>query len=379
MGVALDRHFVGEFDGTDLADPADVVAPQVDQHQMLGDLLGIGQQLLLQRLVLLRRRTTRPRAGDRPHGHLATLQPRQNLRGGADHVMILEIEEEHVGRRVETAQRAIEIQRRRLIRDRHALGRHALHDVPGQHVLLDLGDRVLVALLAETGMKVVFGDIRPPGSRTQRIESRAAQFQFQRLEPLHRIIVGVRRFRIGVGPQLQTAGEVVEDDQIVAHHQQDVRHADGIGFLGGQRGAQLGLDIANGVVAEVAYETAVEARLVVEIRDLESRLEPLDPRQRVLDFAGALLLAIDDMAHGEAAHFDAFPAWQADDRVATPLLSALYRLEQKGPGGVSELEIGGERRIEIGQHLAGDRNTVVAGLRQLGKAIGGHHGTGLQQ
>jgi hypothetical protein len=53
-----------------LRDAADVVARQVDQHQVLGALLRVGLQFGGQLRVLLRRGAARPRAGQRPDGDL---------------------------------------------------------------------------------------------------------------------------------------------------------------------------------------------------------------------------------------------------------------------------------------------------------------------
>ena len=50
--VALDHHQLGHLDRADLRDAADVVAPEIDQHHVLGALLGIGEQLALERAVL---------------------------------------------------------------------------------------------------------------------------------------------------------------------------------------------------------------------------------------------------------------------------------------------------------------------------------------
>ena len=49
----------------ELGHPADVVAAEVHQHEVLGALLGVGRQLLGERRVLLRRRAARAGAGDR--------------------------------------------------------------------------------------------------------------------------------------------------------------------------------------------------------------------------------------------------------------------------------------------------------------------------
>ena len=50
--IALDLHHVAELDGAIIGDAAHVVASQVDEHDMLGSLLGVGQQLFGQRAVL---------------------------------------------------------------------------------------------------------------------------------------------------------------------------------------------------------------------------------------------------------------------------------------------------------------------------------------
>jgi hypothetical protein len=42
--VALDAKGLGDLDGAGFRDAADVVAGQVDQHHVLGTLLGVGQQ-----------------------------------------------------------------------------------------------------------------------------------------------------------------------------------------------------------------------------------------------------------------------------------------------------------------------------------------------
>ncbi len=51
VAVALDEEAVGHFDRADLRDAADVVAAKVEEHEMLGALLGIGQEFCRQRFV----------------------------------------------------------------------------------------------------------------------------------------------------------------------------------------------------------------------------------------------------------------------------------------------------------------------------------------
>ena len=78
--IAFDDHFLGKLDATSTRDAPDIVPPQVDQHQVFGDLFGIGEQFLFQRKVLFLVLTTRTRAGDRPHRHHAIFIAHQNLR-----------------------------------------------------------------------------------------------------------------------------------------------------------------------------------------------------------------------------------------------------------------------------------------------------------
>ena len=110
--VALDREGLGHLDAAGLGDAADVVARQVDQHQVLGALLRVGAQLGLERLVLLGRRAARARAGERPDRHLVALGrvllAHQDLGRGADDLEVAHVVEVHVRRRVQRAQRAVQ-------------------------------------------------------------------------------------------------------------------------------------------------------------------------------------------------------------------------------------------------------------------------------
>ena len=59
LAVALDEELIGDLDGADLGDAADIVAAEIEQHQMLGALLGIGEQFGFERLILVRGRAAR--------------------------------------------------------------------------------------------------------------------------------------------------------------------------------------------------------------------------------------------------------------------------------------------------------------------------------
>ena len=75
-----ERDLVGELDRTGPGHTTGVVAAQVDQHEVLRQLLGISQQLLLQDPILLLGMAATAGAGYGTHRHLAFLQPDQDLR-----------------------------------------------------------------------------------------------------------------------------------------------------------------------------------------------------------------------------------------------------------------------------------------------------------
>ena len=98
--VALDGELLRHLDRADLGDAADIVAAEVEQHQMLGQLLGVGQQLLGERLVLDIVGAALARTGQRPDGHLAVAQTDQDFRARTHQGKLAEIEEEQERARV---------------------------------------------------------------------------------------------------------------------------------------------------------------------------------------------------------------------------------------------------------------------------------------
>ena len=147
-------------------DAADVVAAEIEQHQVLGALLRIGEQLVLERLVLVRGRAARARAGDRPDGHRAVAHAHQDFRARADDREIAEVEEEQERRGIDAAQRAVEREGRQRERRLEALRQHDLENVAGRDVVL--GARSTMALnsagvVLEVG-KTLSGPASPPAA-----------------------------------------------------------------------------------------------------------------------------------------------------------------------------------------------------------------------
>ena len=113
--------------------------------------------------------------------------------------------------------------------------------------------------------------------------------------------------------------------------------------------AQFALDIAHAVVAEVADQPAIEARQAFDRRNAVALLEGLDEGQRVLDLAGLGLDAIGSHADAVVLHAQHGAAWQADDRIAPPLLAALNGFEQIGVRRIGQFQVQRQRRVEVGK------------------------------
>ena len=64
VAVALDAHLLGHLHRADLGDAADIVAPEIEQHQVLGQLLRVRQQL---------RRQASSSAGVSPRGRVPAI------------------------------------------------------------------------------------------------------------------------------------------------------------------------------------------------------------------------------------------------------------------------------------------------------------------
>ena len=112
--VFLDGHLLGDLDGTGAGQATDVVAGQVDEHQVLGTLLRVGQQFLGRTGIIGLGQAPLAGAGDGPQNDTRLgplLLTHQDLGRGARHVEVPEVVVVHVGGRVDGAQRPVQRQR----------------------------------------------------------------------------------------------------------------------------------------------------------------------------------------------------------------------------------------------------------------------------
>ncbi len=249
----------------------------------------------------------RARAGDRPQGHRAPFLAHQDLGGGAHHMEVAEVVIEHVRRRIERAQGAIQRQRRFGERPRHALRQHHLHHVAGGDVFLGARHRGLEGVLPHRACG--FGHA---GRRLQRQGDRRAQALPEGIEPLLGLGEGIGLGRIGVHDERDLAGEVVDHRELLGEQQEEIRHCvDGIVVVARARG-EARLDVPHHVVAEHAGEAAAEARQARARRGAIAAHEGCDEGEGIALVPLEHALAIGDL-DGRAARPDAQVGRQADE------------------------------------------------------------------
>ena len=146
MAEPLRLHQPLDLHRADARHAANVVAPQIDQHGVLGAFLRVGAELLLEAEVLFLRRASTAGAGDGPHGHLGPFDLDEQLRRSAEQLATAEPQVEVVRRGAGGAQRPVE-GKAVAIGQLESLREDHLEDVAGADVLQRAPDRGLELLL----------------------------------------------------------------------------------------------------------------------------------------------------------------------------------------------------------------------------------------
>ncbi len=227
--------------------PAEVVAPEVDQHDVLGALLGVGEELLGQPLVAGRVHAARPGAGDRAGSRAPALLAHQHLGRGADQRHVGRLEQHHVRARVDHAQRAVERQRI----DRGAARSSGAPAPPGRCRRRRCTPWRCARRLRKVGaVEARRWPWRRPGRLLGHGDAAAAGLRRSAASRAARAGARPRAIDLAldlVGDREHPLAGVVEDDQGVEAGEQRDRQAEGIGGP-----VRQPLDQADQVVAEVA-------------------------------------------------------------------------------------------------------------------------------
>ena len=141
-------------------------------------------------------------------------------------------------------------------------------------------------------------------------------------------------------------GEIVDDGELFGQQKQNVGNVRELRRGRARRIGEPRLDVTDGVVAEIAGETAAEPRQARTERRAIAAQELADERERVA------LVPLDDAAAVldfdlPAARSNPDLGRQTDKRIAAEALAADDRLQQVGEALVGELEIERERGVEV--------------------------------
>ena len=112
MAEVLDLAQLCHADCPRLADAADVVAREIDEHRVLGAFLRVALEVLGESRILSIIAAAAARAGNRVRVDRIACDLDEHLRRSADELDGAEVEVEHVGRRIDLAQAAVEMEAR---------------------------------------------------------------------------------------------------------------------------------------------------------------------------------------------------------------------------------------------------------------------------
>ena len=367
MAVALDGHEVGDFHGAVFGDAADIVAGEVDEHEVLGAFLGVGHEVFGVRGILFGRGAAPAGACDGADFHEAAGEAHMDFRRTADErVAAGAAQAEHVGRGVDEAQGAVEAEGVAAESGFEPLGEHDLENVAGADVFLRALDHGVV--FAAGGVRCG-GRGRRGGVGEQGLEGEGlAEFFEGFADALRGSVVGgagVATVRENIFHDAQAAAPVVEDEDGFRDHEEHVRNAE---FVLGRRG-DGGLEPADAIVAEVADGAAVEGRHGGVAGGAVGRHPLLEFIKGVAGGFERARGAVFGNRKGFARCGECGVGAEAEEGIAAGLVVLLGGFEQEGRCGAAEFRKGGDGRLGIRHDVAGDlQHASCARLRGEGVA-----------
>ena len=147
----LDGHEAVDSGRERVADPVDVVAGEVDEHDVLGAVLDRVSEFGGESVVLLWRFAAFDGAGDRVGDDPAFFGFHQQFGAGADELEVVAVDVEEVGGRVDGAELAVDVEGVEVRGAREALGWDGLDDVAGRDVSFEGRDVFFEAGAADVG------------------------------------------------------------------------------------------------------------------------------------------------------------------------------------------------------------------------------------
>lgn len=256
VAVTFDRHHVAEFYAAVLSDSADVVAGEIDQHDVLGSLFRIGEELLFQPLVLFIGRSAFASAGEWANRDLAIFDADHDFRRTADERCVWCPQQEHERTGIHDSQRAVDVERRSFCFELQTLADDHLKDVASDDVFLALFDGGLELALCEIRL---IGQLRLAGQRDV-VERQVGFSGLQLLAGFIDANAGlvirlpqIAALRACVADHQDRLLDVIEDDHAVVKRE---RHVGQLAVI--ERCVRQMLGVADDVVTGVADGSAAE-------------------------------------------------------------------------------------------------------------------------
>ena len=364
VAVALDVAVVLDPHGAGATDPTQIVATQVDEHQVLGAFLLVGEELLLEKQILLLGVSAPPGPGDRVGGRPAVLDGHQRLRAGADDrevqtaVGVGDVQQVHVRAGIGDPQHPVDVKRIGVGVHLEPLGRDHLERFPG----LDVADQ----LVDDRGVLLdgALGAVRGcrPAERGHRGLQRFGQRRGHHIQAGDGVVIRPVDALVGavpvhrVGDQRDGAFVVVDRGDVGGQQQHHVRQAE---VVDGEFGQPF--EAADHVVGEVADQARRQRRQAGQRGGLQQRERGAQRLQRVT--TGRRILRDRAQPHRRTVtHGQRGRGTSADERPARPGPAVLRGLQQERSGTVrGQLAVRRERRLAVGEHLSRHRHHAVLG------------------
>ena len=308
--------------GADPGHPAHIVAPQIQQHEVLGQFLFVGQQISLMRAVLFGRGATGAGPGDGADRDLVIKDADQNFGAGTDHLKPAEIEIEHEGRRVGAPQTAVQRKGRLAERLGPALRRDDLKDITCADIFLRLFNNLVIAFSREIrhGRRIFMGLAQGAAGLGQGAVKVAHSIH----HPLGRLGISRPRRQARIGPGRCHHGHIPLDPIQHRHDRgpqhQRIRQTQRIGIHIRQM-----LDQADHVIAQIAEQPRAGGRQVI------GQVDPAgsDQRAQIVQRIAVLRLERLDIEPGLPVDAACLPmtlpdhiGFHPDDRIPSAHLAA---------------------------------------------------------
>ncbi len=348
MRVALDVHQRFDFDRAALGHPPDVVPAQVHEHNVLGPFLLIGQQAPLQLLILFGGGATAARAGNRTYRDESVFAPHQNFWRRPHQFNPCNPQIVHIRRRIDDAERAVQLERSRMELGFPALREHALKNISRFDVFLCLADH-----LFKVGLAHIRGEgNRCPPALGRRAPQRTAKPGDHPFNPRRCLAIGLAdcplglRGHVGIGDHLNLLRDIVEDEQRIGQKKRKLGEVQTL--FPAKRDV---LERADHVVSEIADGSADETGQAGHgDRTIGVHEVPETVERRAFARDTARPFPLLDQQIAAILHHDNRRS-AAEERVPRPLFSALHAFQQIRGRTMIDLREGRDRRLIVGQNF----------------------------